>query len=255
MRTFLALAALSAALAASLSIARAEQVQPPALTVTGTGSIQYKPDLAHVSFGVRAEASSATAAAHSVNAGAQAVIDAVRKLGISDSNIATSGYSIQYQPLQPPPQPMPMQQSTSASLAPGQSGFPGEIHRPLPGAGTYVAVESLVVTSTVDKAGPILDAAVSAGANETYGLSFDTSQRDSLYRQALARAVTDARAQAQALASAAHVELDGFQSISTGGEGGPVPMMMRMGAINAAPIMQGTGTIEASVSIVYRIKQ
>jgi len=104
-----------------------------------------------------------------------------------------------------------------------------------------------------------LDGAIKAGANQTFGLSYDTSQRDRLFRQALAAAVVSARAQANALAAAVGVQLGNVMSISTGGGGGPTPMMgarmMMMGA-NAPPppVMGGTDTIEAMVSVLYAIK-
>lgn len=252
----IALSVSIASLALSLRPALADPAPTQTLSITGSGSVDYAPDIARESFGVRAESASAAAAARSVNEHAQAVIAALRKIGIADHDIATTGYSIQYQ--------QPDLSADAASNAPadgtagtampaGQAGFPGEIHRPLPRKGVYVATETIDVKSMLDKAGAVLDAAVGAGANETYGLTFDTSARDLLYRKALARAVASARAQAEILSRAAGVTITGIQSISAGGNQ-PMPMF-RMAAPEAAPpIMGGTGTIAATVDIVYRIK-
>src|SRR5471032_2890403 len=100
MRSVIATAAAAAIIALSTSAARADQPPPPIIAVSGTGSVHYSPDIARVSLGVRGESTTAAAAAKSVNSRAQAVIDAMRGLGIADANIATSGYSIEYQPPQ-----------------------------------------------------------------------------------------------------------------------------------------------------------
>jgi len=228
------------------------------ISVTAAGSVDFTPDIARVTVGVRAEEATAAAAAKSVNARAQAVVDALRKLGIPERNLKTSGYDITYQPPPPPPgaspQPM-MSMSMPVPMPPGQAGFPGEMRHPMPSGGTYVASENIEVTSAVDKAGAVLDGAVAAGANETYGLSFDTSNRDSLYRQALVRAVASARAQAAALAGAAGVSIGGVQSINVG-ESTPRPMFatMMMGPAPRPPVLAGTDTIGATVQIVFKIK-
>jgi uncharacterized protein len=251
--TTIALSVAVASLALALRPALADPTPTQTLSITGTGSVEYAPDIARESFGVRAESASAAAAARSVNEHAQAVIAALRKMGIADHDIATTGYSIQYQQPDTSAPAASGDSNVSPAMPAGQAGFPGEIHRPLPRKGVYVATETIDVKSLLDKAGAVLDAAVGAGANETYGLTFDTSARDLLYRKALARAVASARAQAEILSRAAGVTIAGIQSISAGGKQ-PMPMF-RMAAPEAAPpIMGGTGTIAATVDIVYKIK-
>jgi hypothetical protein len=168
-------------------------------------------------------------------------------MGISDADIKTSGYSLDYQ-------------QNDNSLGPANSTGPmsGEVHRPI-SLGYYVASENIEVTVAVSKAGAALDGAIKAGANQAYGLSYDTSQRDRLYRQALSAGVAMARSQAEALAAAAGVQLGGVISISTGGGTGPMPspmqgrLMMAMAA-PAPPVQGGTDTIEASVNVIYAIR-
>jgi uncharacterized protein YggE len=247
MRTTLTLAAAAVAIALTRLPALGDPPPPPSITVSGQGSVAYSPDIARVSLGVRAEEPTAAAAAASVNARANGVVSAMRKLGIPDSDIKTSGYDISYQPprrtegmMQPAPVP------------------PAVARKALPQAGTFVATETILIKSGIDKAGMVLDSGVSAGADETFGLSFDTSMRDSLYRQALAAAVSDARAQAEILAQAAGVSIVGIQSISPeGAMPPPMPMMgIRMMAMAAAPppVMGGTDSIDATVDVVYLIK-
>jgi hypothetical protein len=219
---------------------------PPYISVSASGSVKYAPDIAHVSFGVRAQSAAATEAAAQVNTRAQAVVKELRDLGISDADIKTSGYSLDYQ-----------QNDSTANTSYSGGTMPGEAHRPV-SLGYYVASESIDVTVPVARAGATLDGAIKAGANQTFGLSYDTSQRDRLFRQALVAGVSSAHAQAAALAAAAGVQLGSVLSISTGGGGGPVPMgmenRMMMAAAPAPPVLGGTDTIEATVSVIYAIR-
>ena len=223
--------------------AGADPAQPPTISVSGSGSVSYAPDIARISLGVRAQSASAAAAANMVNVRAASVVAAMHKLGITDAAITTSDYSISYQPPDNSDQPVPMGASTTV-----------EPRRPA-AQGYYVATETIDVKTSIAKAGPVLDAGISAGADETYGISFDTSQRTTLYREALSRAVSDARAQAEILAKAAGVSIAGIQTINVGSGPGPIEPMVRMAAMSTpSTVMGGTGTVDASVQVVYRIK-
>ena len=236
-------AALAVLLAAPVA-AGADPAQPPTINVGGSGSVSYAPDIANVSLGVRAQSSSAAAAANMVNVRAASVVGALHKLGITDAAIMTSDYSLTYQPPDNSEQPVPM--GASSSVAPKRPAAQGY----------YVASETIDVKASIAKAGPVLDTGISAGADETYGISFDTSERTALYRVALSRAVADARAQAEILAKAAGVSIAGIQSISVGSSPGPIEPMVRTMNFAAQPatISGGTSTVDASVQVVYRIK-
>ena len=222
----------------------ADTAQPPTIVVGGSGSVSYAPDIARISLGVRAQSASAAAAANMVNARAASVIGALRKLGVVDADIATSDYTIQFQTpdngdVQPISGP-----NASTGVAPKK-----------PAQGYYVATETIDVKTSIAKAGPVLDAGVSAGADETYGISFDTSERTALYRVALSRAVADARAQAEILAKAAGVSIAGVQAINVGSSQGPIEPSLRMAPLSApSTVMGGTGSVDATVTIVYRIR-
>jgi uncharacterized protein len=205
------------------------------VSVQGEGEVQYAPDIAHVTVGVNGEAASAAAATSDVANRANAVIAALKALGIPASDIKTSGFNLYYR---------------QASEGPAGSVVKG----------AFVASESISVKTPVDKAGPAIDAAIRAGANQTYGLEYETSQRDSLYRQAVQRAIAQARELAAAAASAAGVKLGAVTSIVVGGAATPFPIPMMRAAMPLAqaapappPISPGTGTISASVSMTYAI--
>jgi uncharacterized protein YggE len=218
---------------------------PPSISVSASGSVKYAPDIAHVSFGVRAQSAAASEAAAQVNTRAQSVVKELRSQGISDADIKTSGYSLDFQ-----------QNDTSVGAVNSSGPMSGEMHRPV-ALGYYVASETIDVTVSVSRAGAALDGAIKAGANQTYGLSYDTSQRDKLFRQALVAAMSSAHAQASALAAAAGLQVGSVLSISTGG-GAPTPMAMEgrmmMAAAPAPPVQAGTDTIEAMVSVIYAIR-
>ncbi|HZV80457.1 MAG TPA: SIMPL domain-containing protein [Candidatus Binatus sp.] len=198
------------------------------VTVTGVGSVDYTPDEARITLGVEGEAPSAQAAVGDISNRANAVINALKGMGIPASNITTSGFNLFYRQ-------------------------PTETVK-----GAYVASESVSFKTSVDKTGTAIDAGIRAGANQSYGLSFDTTQRDALYKQAVQRAVKQARELADVAASAAGVRLGSVVSISLGGAPGfapPVPMARLSVAVAAAPppVEPGTGSIQASVSVTYAV--
>ena len=88
------------------------------------------------------------------------------------------------------------------------------------------------------------------GANGVSGPSLDVSDQASLYRDALHKAVDDAKLKAQSLADAAGLNLGGVQSITEGGASSSSPIADKMSAAGV-PIEAGTQQIQASVTITY----
>ena len=123
-------------------------------------------------------------------------------------------------------------------------------------------VQAFVATNTVSatvkaiaKAGALIDAAVDAGANQVYGPSLSRSDQSELYRNALKAAVADARASAQALASASNLSLGRITAIVEGG-GAPQPIPFAAEkAMDAAstPVEPGTQHVSAVVSVTFSV--
>jgi uncharacterized protein YggE len=200
------------------------------VSVQGTGEVDYTPDQAHITLGVNGEAPGAAAAASDIAGRANAVIAALKSLGIGDSAITTSGYNLYYR------------QATDTVKA------------------AFVASETIAVKMPIDKAGAAIDACIRAGANQTYGLTYDTTQRDALYKQAVQRAVKQAHDLADVAATAAGVKLGSVTTISLGGATSiqpymPVARLATMAGVAAAPppIAPGTGTMSATVQVTYSI--
>ncbi len=81
----------------------------------------------------------------------------------------------------------------------------------------YSASNSVSAVADVDDAAGVLDAAANAGANDISGPGLSSSDAEALYRQALAKAVDDARLRAETLARASGRSLGAITAIVEGG--------------------------------------
>lgn len=215
----------------------AAQDEPPrVITVSGMGEATARPDQATVNLGVLSEATTAREALSANNAAMQAVFDQLTQIGIPEENIQTSNFSIS--PQYPPYRPN------------GES----EPHRII---GYQVSNMVSVLFEDLDDLGPGLDAIVSSGANQLYGISFSISETDDLLMAARADAVADARAKAEVLAEAAGVTLGRVLNISEGGASYPQPMMYaraEMAMDSSVPVAAGQQTLSANVSMTFEIE-
>ena len=120
-------------------------------------------------------------------------------------------------------------------------------------------VQAFVATNTVSatikeipRAGALIDAAVSAGANQVYGPSLTQGDQSGLYRNALKAAVADARASAQALAAASNLSLGRITAIVEGGGSSPQPFAAEKAMdAGSTPIEPGTQQVSATVSVTF----
>jgi uncharacterized protein YggE len=197
---------------------------PPAaktITVDGNGSVTTVPDRATFGFTIDTRAKTATAALAQNSTDAAAVIAALKAAGISAANLQTSQVSL-----------MPQTSPDGTTIV------------------GYAAQNSVTVRTALDSAGKIVDAAVGAGANGVSGPSLDVSDQSALYRDALHKAIDDAKLKAQSLADAAGLSLGAVLSITEGGSASPVPMADKMSAAGAT-IEAGTQQIQASATVTY----
>jgi uncharacterized protein YggE len=122
----------------------------------------------------------------------------------------------------------------------------------------YTADNSVSATVDIAKAGALVDAAVAAGANTVSGPTLSVSDRDARYRDALKKAVDDARAKAQALAEAGGFGV-GPVSVVTEQQavGAPEPWGVRAAVAKAdapTPVEAGTQEVTADVTVTFRIR-
>jgi uncharacterized protein YggE len=157
----------------------------------------------------------------------QAVIAAIKGIGIPDKNIQTNGVSLY---------PIYDQGQTISG---------------------YNASNNVVVTvDDVNQVGAVLDAAVRAGANQATNVQFGFKDESALRNQALAAAAADARGKADALAGALGLQITGIESVAEGGVSTPIlqqprPLAVAAAAPAAAPIEPGELEVVAQVTVVF----
>ena len=192
------------------------------VSVTGTGSVDAVPDRAEVSAGVETRAATAKAALTANGAAMQNVIAALRANGGKDVTTQTVALSSAY----------------------GDNGQ----------ANGFVASNVASAETSLDRAGALIDAAVAAGANTIYGPSLSRSDADALYRQALAKAVDDAKARAEILAKSAGRSLGRVTAIAESGSAAPVPYAAKASAAqDSTPVVSGSEETAASVSVTFEL--
>jgi uncharacterized protein YggE len=120
-----------------------------------------------------------------------------------------------------------------------------------------------VTIRDLDNVGTILDAAVEAGANNIFGVDFALDDPSVVESEARQKAVEDARAKAEELATLNGVTLGDVVSVSeVVGLGGGYYMgnfseqaMMRMGGGGGAPIAPGELELTMQLQVIYAMSQ
>ncbi len=226
------LAISSGLIAAPMESANANRPAEAVIEVSGIGEIQAAPDQASADFAIVTHASTAADAAKQNAELAAKVLAAVKSKLASNGEAATGSYS----------------------LIPEYRQHPGEEGGRIVG---YTAQNSIhVETGKLDLVGPLVDAAISAGANRVNSVNFTLKNNSRARSAAIAAAAHDAQIQARALAAALGVKLKRVIKASTESEIRPVPMMRAMAATMGAqtPIEAGELTIPARVSVTYEIE-
>lgn len=225
---------LTAALSAAAPVAMADDHGPGTITVTGEGTITAPPDMATVSLGVTTQGTTAAEAMAASSAALTTVLERLKAAGVEDRDIQTSTLNLN-----------PNWTSTDGSSAPTIQG--------------YVATNVLQVrVRAMDKLGPVLDAAVSDGANTLNGVSFGFQEPDPVMDEARKEAVAAAKARAELLTGAAGVSLGRIVSISeSGGYAPPMPMYRMEAAMAdaAVPVEGGEVGVTANVTITWELAQ
>ncbi|HEU5363765.1 MAG TPA: SIMPL domain-containing protein [Gaiellaceae bacterium] len=219
-----------AAIAAFAGVGRPEAARgdtgatPDTVTTVGHGVVTLVPDQASVSAGVHTQATTAADALARNAKAMNAVIDALKQAGGKDL------------------------QTQQVSLYP-RSDDNGNVTG-------YTADNSVSASTQVAAAGALVDAAVAAGANTVSGPTLSVSDQDARYRDALKKAVEDARAKAQALADAGGFGV-GPVSVVAEQSSAPQPVFERAAVAKAAdttPVEPGTQDVTADVTVTFRIR-
>jgi uncharacterized protein len=236
LRTAAAGIAMALALFASRALAQADPAATSIRTieVQGSGEARTSPDMADLDLAIDTQGKTAEEAANRNAALAAKVIAALKSKLDDKGKITTGGYSLNPQYDQRP------------SENPRIVGY---------GAQNTVTVN----INELDLVGPLIDSAIAAGANRVNSLSFSVKDDSRARTEAIAIATRDARAQAEALASALGVKLGKVVKATTVSEARPIPMQrmgmaMAMSAKAATPVEPGEVTVPATVYLTFEIE-
>jgi uncharacterized protein YggE len=208
----------------------------PTLTVTGHGVVEKSPNVARVALQIVTD-DDVAALSTSKNGAVYAALQAkLAPLGLTPDALRTTFFNVQF--IRHPPR-----------------GLPPDQLRPHYG---YVTTRGLSVeVAPIENAGKVIDAATAAGVTDVGGVSYDLKDSQAAYRAALAGAASDARANAEALATAGGVHLIRLQTMSAEPQPDRFQPALEMARAAAAPTDLGNpGPIEisATVTLTYAVK-
>lgn len=227
-------ASVIAPLTAQAQDSRATIEPIPQIAVTGRGEVKVSPDRATIQVSVQTRAVSAAAAASENATKQQSVLTALRTLGLQNDQLSTINYNV----------------------------YPEQRYE----QGKEPVIVAYNVTNTIlvdvrklNQVGPVIDAALSHGANMIASLQFYASNTETARRSAIATAIEKARADAEAAARAAHGSLGSLLEINIGAYSPPPPRPMMMARVaggvaqmDSTPINPGEETLSVEVSTRWR---
>lgn len=232
-RLLVLLTSIVAPLTAQTQDSRATIDPIPQIAVSGRGEVKVSPDRATIQVSVQTRAATAAAAAAENATKQQSVLTALRALGLGNDQLSTINYNV----------------------------YPEQRYE----QGKEPVIVAYNVTNTIlvdvrklSQVGPVIDAALSHGANMITSLQFYASNTETARRSAIATAIEKARADADAAARAAHGSLGTLLEINIGAYSPPPPrpMMMSRAAAGVAqadtPINAGEETLSVEVSTRWR---
>lgn len=201
------------------------------LSVSSQAQASRAPDIATLSAGVVTQAADGNTAMRDNATRMTQLMAAIRKAGIADKDIQTSGVMLS------------PQYDYRDNQAPKITG--------------YQATNTVnLKVRRLAELGQVLDALAAQGANQINGPSFEIEQPEPLYDQARLSALKQAQARAETYASGLRLKVRRIVSISEGASGGgprPVMMAARAKAADSTPISPGETTLAVSIDVVFEL--
>ena len=175
-----------------LSVPALAEENPRLIHVSGNATVALAADTATLQIGVNTKKPTVQEAQKENAALMNAVLEALHAIGIEDQDIMTSQFNV------------------SSMFDYSVSSLGQEIRT------QYYEVQNNVSVTVHDLTliGQVLDAAMEAGANTSYGITFSSTKQNEAYQKALTRAVEDAMQKAGVLAAAAKVQLGNLVSMN-----------------------------------------
>jgi len=229
------IATLAFALLLACTAAHADQDDHPrTVGVSGQGEVRAEPDRATVTLGVESRKPKLEDARAAVAKTVDAVLKLTRDLKIDPKQVRSTRINVQ------PEYNWGANNANERTLI-----------------GYYVARQVEVELHDLEKLGQLLEKSTDLGVNQMGDPRLDSSKRQDLTREALAKAVVDARQNAEVIAKAAGARLGNARTINANTEFSqpPVPMVRAMAmeakAAGAAPYQSGEMTFNATVNVQY----
>lgn len=227
---------LGCALFAGLGANAAEPDRPRLVTVSGQGEVQAEPDRALVTLGVESRKPKLDAARAEVTKTVEAVLKLTRDMKLDQKYV----------------------RATRVNVQPEYNWDNNARERNL--IGYFVSRQVEVELRDLEKLGLLLERATDLGVNQLGEPRLDSSKRRDLEREALGKAVEDARLNAEAIAKAARAQLGPARTISasSGFVAPPVPMRVKAMAADAGGAaesyqsgqMNFTGTVQIEYDLI-----
>jgi hypothetical protein len=223
----------------SLSVPALAEDNSPIVRVSGNATVSLAADTAVVQVGVNTRKESVQEAQSENAALMNAVIEAIKAAGVADKDIVTSQFNV----------------FSSFDYRMDSEGR--EIRT------MYYEVQNNVSVTIhdMDMIGTVLDAAMAAGANTSYGITFSSTEENEAYLKALARAYEDAEKKAQVLCTAAGKNLGELTLINASQntvDYGIRNVYSAKGTAEEAradtSIISGDVTVSATVTLEFAIK-
>lgn len=193
------------------------------MTLTGQGQVTVVPNVAVVHLGVETRGENLVGIQSDNAQITQSIIQALQRMGVND--IKTFQYSIN-------------------KVFDYEDGK--QIDR-----GYSVRNILEIRTNNLDKVGNIIDTAVSMGANVVDLISFDVSNKEYYYQQALNMAVMNAMQKAKSIAMNLGISADPVPMKITENSIPPIQPFYRQELAATTPIMPGNINIEANVTVEF----
>jgi len=223
------------------------------ISVSGEGKIYVKPDIAIISLGVESEAKAVADVTKDGTQKMNAVIEAVKKLGIKDEDIKTTNYNL-----------TPVYDNYSVAVMGVESMmYPS---RPIKTSnvltGYKLSQNIQVKIRDFTKIGEALAAGTASGANLVGDLQFTIDNPEQFKEQARAEAIKQAKEKAKTLAKNSGIRLGKLVNVYENYSPYPVAYdsysKMGMGGtaeVASTPTIQpGQQEINVTVSLTYKIK-
>lgn len=188
---------------------QADTERPRTVSVSGSGEVVAEPDLAHLTLGVEARKPSLAEARAEVAKTIDRVLALTRDLRIDPKLV----------------------NATRVQVQPEYRWNEKDRKRLL--LGYIVSRQVQVELRDLEQLGTLLERAVDVGVNQVSDPVLDSSKRKSLVREAMTKAVEDARLNAETLSRAAGTRLGPVRTLNGSASAPPMPMYRR-GAIAMA---------------------